>query len=178
MGRHHSGQDRRRLFEFRRPGEPAQGEADSALAEVRRDPHGLEDVGELRRVRVGSFTEKNCVKLKDIEKALQQFIDSGNENIKEFIKPVEAVEDNIGSVIIKDSAIYTITHGSPLYATGISKIENTIKTGDLVALMSLKGELVAIGNAMLNAEEMRRKKTLAVKTDRVIINKGAYPKLR
>ncbi|MFC2142874.1 RNA-guided pseudouridylation complex pseudouridine synthase subunit Cbf5 [Candidatus Aenigmatarchaeota archaeon] len=136
------------------------------------------NMAELRRTRVGSFTEKDCITLNDLEKALEQWIDSANENIKEFIKPVEIVEDNIGTVIVKDSAIYTITHGSPLYATGISKIDKAILSDDKVALMSLKGELIGLGTAKMNATEMKRKKTLAVKTDRIIIDKKVYPKLR
>ena len=45
-------------------------------------------------------------------------------------------------------------------------------------LMSAKGELVAIGNAMLSTDEMASlKKGLACSTERVIMKQGTYPKM-
>jgi hypothetical protein len=43
--------------------------------------------------------------------------------------------------------------------------------------MTLKGELVALAKSNMNSEEMIRKKGMTAKTDRVIMQKGLYPKL-
>jgi len=45
-------------------------------------------------------------------------------------------------------------------------------------MFSLKGELIAIGKALMDSNEMfKAKKGLSVKTDRVIMKKGTYPKM-
>ena len=61
---------------------------------------------------------------------------------------------------------------------GIIRLEDNIKKGEWVAMLSLKGELVAIGKATLNSKEIFEKnKGLAVKTDRVLMKKGTCPKI-
>jgi H/ACA ribonucleoprotein complex subunit 4 len=53
-----------------------------------------------------------------------------------------------------------------------------ISKGETVALMSAKGELVAIGNAVLSTDEMTSlKKGLTCSTERVIMKQGTYPKM-
>jgi H/ACA ribonucleoprotein complex subunit 4 len=79
--------------------------------------------------------------------------------------------------VISDNAIENICNGAPLAIGGIVRLEDTIRKGDWVAILSLKGELVAIGRAVLNSKEIQESnKGLAVKTDKVLIKKGTYPK--
>ena len=88
------------------------------------------------------------------------------------------VEDAIGHVkkiYVKDSAIASITNGAPLYPIGISRIQEGIVAGETVAIMSLKRELVAIGISKMDSEKMfKSKRGNAVRTDRVILEKGIY----
>lgn len=132
---------------------------------------------ELRRIKSGSFTEKQTVKLQDLKDAFE-FWKQGNENyLREIIYPLERTADNMKNVIVKDSAIHNIVNGAPLYVNGISRIQEGIKKGETIGMISLKGELIALGASNMKSEEMfKSRKGLAVKTDRVIIDKNIYPK--
>ena len=130
---------------------------------------------ELRRTKAGRFTENQSVKMQDIVDAYCFWKEDCDERIKELILPVEAAVEHLGKIIIKDSAVSSIVNGSPLYSNGICKVMKDIENDDLIALMTLKGELVALAKSNMSAEEMIRKKALAAKTDRVIMQKGTYP---
>jgi H/ACA ribonucleoprotein complex subunit 4 len=128
---------------------------------------------ELRRTKSGSFTEDRLV-------TLQQLFDSvgDEEKMRETILPIELVVESVGKLVISDNAIDNICNGSPLAVGGIVRVEEFIKKGDLVGIMSLKGELVAMGRALMTTDEiMKNTKGLAVKTDKVIMRKGTYPRL-
>ena len=78
----------------------------------------------------------------------------------------------------KDSVIGAITYGAPVYVPGLVRIQKGIKRDERVAIYSLKGELVALGIARMSSEEMYEKsRGLAVRTDRVFMEKGVYPKV-
>ena len=63
-----------------------------------------------------------------------------------------------------------------LAVPGILRLESGINKGDLVAIMTQKGELVALGKALMTSKEMYKKdKGLAVKPVRVIMKRGTYP---
>ena len=127
---------------------------------------------ELRRTRSGNFSEESSI-------TLQTFFSSlGNEEkMREVILPMESIVESIGKMVISDSAIENICSGAPLAIGGIVRLEDSINKGDWVAMLSLKGELVAIGRAVLNSREIQEKnKGLAVKTDKVMVKKGTYPK--
>lgn len=131
---------------------------------------------ELRRTRAGVFTEEHAVKLQDLQDAFVFWKEGEEKHLREIIYPLEKVADNIKNVVIKESAIPAICNGAPLGVGGLLRIQKGIKSGEIVGLFSMKGELVAIGKALMNSEEMfKARKGLAVKTDRVIIKKGTYP---
>lgn len=131
---------------------------------------------ELRRTRTGIFTEEQAVKLQDLQDAFA-FWRQGNESYtRDIIYPAERVADNIRNVVIKDSAVDAICNGAPLALSGLLRIEKGIEKGETVGALSLKGELVAIGIALMSSEQMfKSKKGLAIKTDRVLMKKGTYP---
>ena len=133
-------------------------------------------MSELRRTRAGRFTEEHACRMHDIVAAYAEWKKNGDETLRDFILPVEAGIEHLRKVIVKDSAVYSIANGSPLYDAGVSKAEKGIQKGDLVAVLTLRGELTSIGHADMTPEEMMKRKGIAVKTDRVIIDKAAYPK--
>ena len=133
-------------------------------------------MSELRRTRAGRFTEDQACRMHDIAAAYAEWKDSGSEALRNFILPVEAGIEHLRKVIIKDSAVYSVANGSPLYDAGVSKAEKGITKGELVAVLTLRGELASIGHADMTSEEMMKRKGIAVRTDRVIIDKGYYPK--
>ena len=134
-------------------------------------------MSELRRTRAGRFVEQQAVKMQDVVDAYVEWKENGDERIRELVLPVEAATENAKKIIVKDSAVYSIARGSPLYAGGISKAEEGIALGERIALLTLRGELAAIGVAQLPSGQMIKGKKLAVRIDRVIIDQSIYPKM-
>jgi H/ACA ribonucleoprotein complex subunit 4 len=128
---------------------------------------------ELRRTKSGNFPEDSTI-------TLQNLVDAVEENrLKDVIHPMELAVELIGKVVISDTTVDNICNGAPLAIGGIVRLEDNIKRGDWVAIFSLKGELVAIGRAFMNSEDMLNKKRgLAVKTDKVLMKKGTYSTTR
>lgn len=135
-------------------------------------------MAELRRTKVGNFTEKQSHSLIEIKDAYEFWKENGNETaLRKFLIPTEYSILHVKRVFIKDSAVHAITHGSPLYAPGISKIQKGIVRGETVVTYTLKDELVALGIAKKTSEEMMKtKRGVVIRTDRVFMKKGVYPK--
>lgn len=133
---------------------------------------------ELRRIRAGNFHEKDAVPLVDIKDAHVFWKEDGEQKaLRKILTPVEYAILHVKRVFIKDSTIHAITNGAPLYAAGISRIQKGIVRGETIAMYSLKDELVALGISKMTSEEMlNAKRGTAARTDRVLIDKGVYPK--
>lgn len=134
------------------------------------------NMSELRRIKAGNFSEDQSHSLLEIKDAYE-FAKSGDETkLRKILIPIEHAIPNVKKIFVKDSAINSITNGSPVFVGGISKIEKGIIRGETIAVFSLKEELVCIGIAKMTSEEMFKRKTgVAVRTDRVFIEKGIYP---
>ncbi len=93
----------------------------------------------------------------------------------------KAVEHLPPKVWIRDSAVSAVTHGADLAVPGIVKLnKGGIKKGDLVAVMTLKDELVALGKATMTSggEMMQRSRGgIAVDVDKVFMPRDWYPKM-
>ena len=123
----------------------------------------------LRRTAAGAFDESdNLVTLDDLRDALWYYREQGAETfLRHCIQPVETALKYIKKVWVFDSALLSLSHGRDLGAPGISKLEN-FKKGETVAIMSLKGEVVAIGEALMSAVQISTERSgLAVKTSKV-----------
>ncbi len=120
-------------------------------------------MSELRRTKAGSFTEKQAVKMHDLADAYAEFKESGSSALEKLILPVEAAVQHLPKAEVKESAAFSVLHGSPLYSQGIKKIDKFEKN-DLIAIMNKK-KLLALGIA--NAESPKDK-GIIVKIDRVI----------
>lgn len=134
---------------------------------------------ELRRTRVGSLTEDEAATLPEIYKAYIEWKENKEEKyIREIVKPIEYSLKIIPKVYVLDSAVDAICHGASVAVGGISMLENNINKGDMVAILTLKGELIALGNALMTTNEILEKSSgLAIKTDRVIMKPNTYPRL-
>jgi H/ACA ribonucleoprotein complex subunit 4 len=134
-------------------------------------------MAELRRICAGRFTEKDLVRAQDLADAYTTWKESGDEKIRELVLPAEAAVEHLKKIIIKDSAVYAVAHGSPLYTVGICKLQKGIENEEMIGIFTLKGELVALAGAGMTSDEMMHRKGIAAKTDRVIINPKTYPKM-
>ncbi|MDG6938067.1 MAG: RNA-guided pseudouridylation complex pseudouridine synthase subunit Cbf5 [Nitrososphaerota archaeon] len=134
---------------------------------------------ELRRTKVGPLTEeKGFVTLHQLNDAMYR-LKAGDEGpIRKLVLPVEESLGPIGRIVVRDSAVDAICHGARLGIPGVLSLSSEIKKDDPVAVMSAKGEMVAIGKALLSAEEVRKlKRGLAASTDRVVMKAGTYPRM-
>ncbi len=133
---------------------------------------------ELRRTKAGGFSEdERIVTLQDLEDAYAFWKEEGNEKFLRYcIQPMEVATKLIPKVWVFDSTIDSLCHGAPLAVPGISKVEDGIKKGDEVSIMSLKNELIGIGIAQMRSQGMiEAEKGIAVKIDRVTMPIGIYP---
>lgn len=133
---------------------------------------------ELRRTRVGPFKEDSTLaRLQDILDAYIFWKEDGNEKlIRRYIQPMEKAVEHLPKIYIKDNAVDAICNGAMLAAPGVVKLEDGIKPGDLVAIMTLKGELVALAEAKMSSREiLEAEKGIVAVTTRVIMPRGTYP---
>lgn len=132
---------------------------------------------ELRRTRVGSFAEDQAHSLIEIKDAYEFWKEGDEEKLRRILIPIEYAILHVKRIFVKDSAINSICYGSPVFPGGITRIQEGIKRGEIIAVYSLKEELVALGIAKLTSKEMfEAKKGMGVRTDRVFIEKNTYPK--
>ena len=133
----------------------------------------------LRRTKVGMLQEHELVNLQDVKDAYIFWKEENDDTaLKQVLHPIEYLLGHIPKVIIRDSAVDAICHGADLAVPGLVEIDTNIKHGDHVAIMSIKGEGVAMGTALLSTEQMIEKDTgKCVTLDRVFMNKGTYPSI-
>ena len=132
---------------------------------------------ELRRTRAGPFTEDESHTLLDIYSALRDYRESGAEEpLRRILRPVEEAVKHMPKIYVLDTAVDAICHGANLAVAGVARVEATVKRGEAAAIMTLKGELVALAEARMNAEEIiKASHGIAAKTERVIMERGTYP---
>jgi len=133
---------------------------------------------ELRRVRTGPFREdETLVKMQDVSEALYLWRVENNESLlRRIILPVETAIVHLPKIMIRDTAVDSIAHGADLAVPGIVRLTKDVSPGRIVALLTLKGELVALGKALKSVDEIKSMdKGIVVKTWRVYIDRGVYP---
>lgn len=131
---------------------------------------------ELRRTKAGPFNEDTLFTLQDLTDAYHFYKKESNDKfLRKVIQPTENAIKHLPKIWVFDTTVDTLCHGADLNIPGISKLNDNIAQNDAVAIMTLKDELIALGKATLNSEEIIRKdKGLAVKTDKVFMEPGVY----
>jgi len=134
---------------------------------------------ELRRTRVCHLDEMDLIRLHDLYESNEVFKESGNESkLRELVKPIEFAVSFLKQIKIRDSAVESICQGAQLAIPGIVALTRGIRKGEIIRIMTLKGELVAIAEAQLSEEEiLKEEHGLATITKRVIMSPGTYPKM-
>ncbi|MET1159425.1 MAG: RNA-guided pseudouridylation complex pseudouridine synthase subunit Cbf5 [Thermoprotei archaeon] len=133
---------------------------------------------ELRRTRTGPFKEdETLVKMQELSEALYMWREMGDEKyLRHVVLPVETAIAHLPKIMILDTAVDAIAHGADLAVPGIARLTTDVEAGKIVAILSLKGELVALGKALKSANEIKElNKGIVVKTWRVYMDRGIYP---
>ena len=133
---------------------------------------------ELRRSRVHQFSEDNLVTMHQLADAYATWKENGDDSkLSKMILPIEHALSEIKSVVIRDSAIDSLCHGAQLAIPGVLEISPGLNKGDLVAIYSQKGEVVARAESLLSETEIKDStKGYAFQTKRIIMKPKTYPK--
>jgi len=134
---------------------------------------------ELRRTADGPFSELDAHSMWDVAAAMEVHKRSGDESwLRRVFLSVESAVSVFPFVYVKDSAVASICHGASLAVGGVSAFHDRIARGDTVAIMTLKGELVAMGRAEKDSPALVNDKSgLAAKVERVIMDRQLYPRM-
>ena len=126
---------------------------------------------ELRRTKVASFDESTLFTLQDLTDAFYYYKNENNDKlIRKIIQPMENGVNHFPRVWVLDTTIESLKHGRDLAIPGISKLESGIGKEDLVAIMTLKNELIGLGKAKMSSKEViNGDKGIAVKTEKVFM---------
>jgi len=135
---------------------------------------------ELRRTKAGPFDETTLITLQDLLDAYWFWKNEGNEKyIRYCIKPIEFAVQHLPKVWVKDAAVDALCHGIDLKIPGVAKLHDYILEGVLVAVMTLKDELIAVGIAETTSEKiLKKQKGYAVNIKKVFMQPGTYPKMK
>lgn len=131
---------------------------------------------QLIRTKAGPFNFQDSYSLYELKDAYE-FYKKGEEEIRKIILPIEEAVKYFPKVWIVDNAVDAICHGADLAVPGISKLHDSIKKGETIAIMTLKDELICLGIAKMSAKEIQKKeKGIAVKTSKVFMERKTYSK--
>jgi len=136
-------------------------------------------LSELRRTRVGNISEENSFILQDLKDAYIFWKEEGNKKeLESIIHPLEKLLDHLPKIVIRDSAVDALCHGANLAVPGVVEIDSDIKKGDMVAILTMKNEGVALADSMMSTEDIIQKdKGVCASLVRVLMNKGTYPSI-
>ena len=118
------------------------------------------------------------VRLHDLVDAIETYKETKEEEkIRSIVKPIEFSLEGVACVAVKDSAVDALCHGAQVAIPGIVAIDKDLRKGNLVGIYTLKGEIIALGEANMNLEEIRQNdKGIALNIKRLIMKPNTYPR--
>jgi H/ACA ribonucleoprotein complex subunit 4 len=135
-------------------------------------------MAELVRTKAGPFTLEQALTLQQLEDA-KQLAAKGDESL--LRKAVLAYEEGVShmpKVWVYDTAVESLCHGAILHLPGIVRMSENICKEDMLAVLTLKNELVGLGIAAMDSSTMaKEQKGVAVRLNTVTMNPGTYPKM-
>jgi H/ACA ribonucleoprotein complex subunit 4 len=100
------------------------------------------------------------------------------EILRKFVLPMETTLTLIPKIAVRDSAVDALCHGANLTAPGVLSAETGITKGTMIAVLTMKGEAIALAKALLSTEEIIDLRHGTVATlQRVVMPRGTYPKV-
>lgn len=131
----------------------------------------------LRRTEAGGFTLKGAITLEALAEACdrdrtQAFPAVASETLAEMLHPLEAALPDataLPRMWLDDGAVPRIAQGSPLYVPGVLAYTTNVTRDCELALQTMDGLLVALGEAELDASDLAEaKRGRAAKVRRVL----------
>jgi H/ACA ribonucleoprotein complex subunit 4 len=132
---------------------------------------------ELRRSRSGPFTEDDLYTLYDLSEAVDMRQEGDDSRIREIVRPFEDAMSLLPKIVIRGTAVEAICTGAQLAIPGILNYETGINEGDLIGVMTQKGEAVALMRADMSSGKIQAEDNgIAATTVRVLLPNGVYPR--
>lgn len=134
---------------------------------------------ELRRTRSGKMTEARAHSLQDIRDAYVLWQQHGRgEWLRSMLLPMEVLVEPLPKVVVKATAVDAVCHGADLNVVGVHMLDEDIRKNALVAMMTARGELIALGRMSMSTPKIMSASTgRAVETIRVFMEPGHYPRM-
>ena len=135
-------------------------------------------MAELRRTQTGPFKEDaSLATLYDVIDAYHFWKEENDDQyLRQILHPLEDGVQHLPKVVIRDTAVDAICHGANLAVAGVLQVHDDIKLGDTVAITSLKGELVALAEALMASRQILEANSgIVANTSRVVLSIGTYP---
>jgi predicted rRNA pseudouridine synthase len=131
---------------------------------------------ELRRTRSGHFRESQSFTLQDLADAAAA-ARLGNPGIlQSLILPPDKALSSLPKVTVRDTAVDAICHGAVLARPGLTSYDEFGK-GATVVLTTSRGELIALGRALISSKETGALKNgLIISPSTVFMEPGTYAK--
>lgn len=133
---------------------------------------------DLRRTRSGVFHEDETLcTMQDLIDAWALYKEEKDESLlRKCVLPAEVAVMDMPRIIVNDGAVGALTYGAQLYVPGIIAFSSSIKKGDLIAIFTIKGELIALGRSVMTSEQiMQADKGQVTDDTRVLMPRDLYP---
>ncbi len=136
-------------------------------------------LAELRRTQVGHIKESDCVLLHDLKDSFVFYKEDKDESsIRSILHPIEYILMHLPKIVVRDSAVDALCHGANLALPGGIEVDTGIKKNDIILILTLKDEAVAVGKSLMSTEEMiQKEKGFCANLERVVMKKGTYPSI-
>lgn len=136
-------------------------------------------LADLRRIRVGTISEETAITLQDLKDAFIFWKEDGDEtDLRKMILSMEQLLEVVPKIVVRDSTVDALCHGANLAVPGVVEIDDEIKKGEIAAVLSLKGEGIALVKMEIPSQEVIEKDTgICASLERVLMNKGTYPSI-
>jgi H/ACA ribonucleoprotein complex subunit 4 len=137
-------------------------------------------MAELRRTKAGPFREDTSVTLHDLTDAFWYYKNEHNETyLRKIVHPIEAAVQHLPRIWVTDTAVNALCHGANLAVPGITSVESDIQVDEMIAVFSLKEELVAFGTVKMTSREiLKKEKGVAVIINKVFMQPDVYPRMQ
>lgn len=131
---------------------------------------------ELRRTRSGAFGEADAVTLHALKDAAVQAAEGDHAGLDAMVLPVEAAAPDLTAIVIGDRAVDAVCHGATLAGVGVVELPQ-FRAGETVALVTRRGELVALARTLVSSSETAPGQAgLVAAPETVFMAPGRYPR--
>ena len=123
---------------------------------------------DLRRISTVPFKEKDAITLQQLSDYVALANEGKDRMLRSIIFSPSYLLSPYAKIIVKESAIGTISHGSDLYPGGLRAIIGEPLAGDRVGVFSESGKLVGTGKMLISYNQIMDTKILDF--DRVFVD--------